>query len=1114
MSARMLALMLAATSITVVSTSSPAQATTLTASNGAGLRAAIDQANSDSTVDLIEVTATNVVLGAGGDVCNDPPFGIDLDDANASGDLDFTGSQDLTIRGTASDRSYLIQNCADRVIDHHGSGTLTLEHLRMEGTIPSVPIGSGADPADYSGGSVRSVGGSLDIVDSLFQNSAAGSADASISGFGSAQTPGSGGAIHAEGDITVSDSEFIDNVAGRGGDGDASIAATHGGSGGAIHAPVGTLTVTDTSFSGNQAGNGGNSDDLPAAHGGPGGAIHGNIVMLDGVSFYLERAGTGGDSDDNRGGDGGGGGAVRAETSVSATRTSFNTVLAGYGGTGNADGGAVTPGSQGVGGPGGNGGAISAPHVDLDASFITEGYAGFGGTSTSDQGGEGGDGGGIFAVSVSVTDSEIEGSFAGDGGYNAPASPTANGGNGGDGGAVAAQVSIASSGSYFESNEAGIGGTGTSGGLGGDGGAFAGASGSTVTMTIVDSVFDDNGSGSGGVGSGDVRNAAGRGGAVFNNNNANRAVDVTNSTFVRNRIGDGPDSVSTGSAIAANNMTLTLTTVTDNVGTHALEWTGTGLAGFDFITASVIGDNVGGNCAPSTAPRQFFTQSGGYNVEDGDSCGFDAATDLVDQADLGLDPISAGPSPIVDPGLDPDGVGRVPTVDGLLDGLIPVATCISGFRLDVVTTDQWANLRPGGAGCEPGALEIGVPADPDPDPDPDPAGQLDDAARFVPVAPVRLFDTRDDEPAAGPKGLVAPDSSIDVQITGVGGVPNDAVAVVMNVAAINATNGGFVTIWATGQPQPLAATHNLTAPGQTRPNLVTVPIGAGGKVSIYTQRGAHFAGDVAGYYDDVDVATSAGRVVSVQPARLFDTRPTETESPGPKGVLGAGDTIDVQVTGVAGVPPTGVSAVVMNLAGINATGKGFVTAFPAGDDRPLAAVLNLNAAGETNSNLVMLPVGADGKVSLYSSGGTHLSGDVTAYVTDSSAGAGTLGLFVPLDPTRAFDTRPSETDSAGPKGFVAADSSIDGGLGIEVGIPSTASGAVLNVAGVAAAGKGFVTGYPAGTERPLSATLNLAGAGDVRPNAAILPIGTGDDISFYSQSGTHLVVDTSGYFLG
>ena len=42
----------------------------------------------------------------------------------------------------------------------------------------------------------------------------------------------------------------------------------------------------------------------------------------------------------------------------------------------------------------------------------------------------------------------------------------------------------------------------------------------------------------------------------------------------------------------------------------------------------------------------------------------------------------------------------------------------------------------------------------------------------------------------------------------------------------------------------------LEGAGATAPNQVTVPLGAGGKVSFYTLSGTHLIADLAGYYTE------------------------------------------------------------------------------------------------------------------------------------------------------------------------------------------------------------------------------------------------------------------------
>lgn len=86
------------------------------------------------------------------------------------------------------------------------------------------------------------------------------------------------------------------------------------------------------------------------------------------------------------------------------------------------------------------------------------------------------------------------------------------------------------------------------------------------------------------------------------------------------------------------------------------------------------------------------------------------------------------------------------------------------------------------------------------------------------------------------------------------------------------------------------------------------------------------------------------------------------------------------VLGEAGVPSEGVSAVVLNLTGTEAAAAGFVTAWPDGLPKPLASNLNLTGPGDTSANLVIVPVGAGGKVRFFSQSGAHLLADVFGYL--------------------------------------------------------------------------------------------------------------------------------------
>jgi hypothetical protein len=120
-------------------------------------------------------------------------------------------------------------------------------------------------------------------------------------------------------------------------------------------------------------------------------------------------------------------------------------------------------------------------------------------------------------------------------------------------------------------------------------------------------------------------------------------------------------------------------------------------------------------------------------------------------------------------------------------------------------------------------------------------------ARYHPLAPARVLDTRFGTGA--PTAPLAGGTPLTVQVTGRGGVPATGVtAVILNVIAVDPAVGGFLTVWPTGDPLPLASNLNF-ATGQTVPNLVVAKVGAGGKVSIYNGGGTtHLVADVAGWY--------------------------------------------------------------------------------------------------------------------------------------------------------------------------------------------------------------------------------------------------------------------------
>ncbi len=390
-----------------------------------------------------------------------------------------------------------------------------------------------------------------------------------------------------------------------------------------------------------------------------------------------------------------------------------------------------------------------------------------------------------------------------------------------------------------------------------------------------------------------------------------------------------------------------------------------------------------------------------------------------------------------------------------------------------------------------------------------PVGAPAGATRFVPLPPSRLLDTRIATDITGGAALVA-GQGIDVQVAGRGGVPATGVAaVVLNVTAAQATAPGFVTVWPFQQPKPTVSNLNVTAAQQNIANLVTVRLGADGKVSMYSQSGTHLVVDVAGYYVPVAGAMRGGRFVPLAPSRILDTRSAigvSSTLPVP-----ANGTLDLNVAGFGGVPATGVSAVVLNVTAAEALAPGFVTVWPAGRARPTSSSLNVTAVGQDIANLVIVPLGAAGKVSLYTQAGTHMVADVEGWFGDDTQDLSTAGLFEPLAPARVLDTRSAVGISTTTP--VAADHAITLSVSGVGGVPNAAVAAVvLNVTAADATAVGFVTVWPADKPQPTASNLNVTFAGQNIPNLAEVAVSPAGSVSIYSQAGTHLVVDVSGYY--
>jgi len=262
---------------------------------------------------------------------------------------------------------------------------------------------------------------------------------------------------------------------------------------------------------------------------------------------------------------------------------------------------------------------------------------------------------------------------------------------------------------------------------------------------------------------------------------------------------------------------------------------------------------------------------------------------------------------------------------------------------------------------------------------------------FTSTSPNRICDTR----AAGsgvasnrcntPHAMpITAGGTLTFNVNGSGSpVPGTGVsAVVFNLTAIDPTVRTVLTAFAGGTTRPTASNVNLEA-HTALPNRVIVPVTCSGgncSVSIWNSVGTvNVAVDVDGWF-----TTSSGTQFSaLTPARICNTQFGNPSDGGQttgcaKATIAAGHVLNIDVTGIDGVPLSAV-AVVVNVTAVNATKATFVTVYPGTSSLPTASDLNV-ASGNPVPNLVVAQVGTDGTINLFNDlGNVNLIVDVLGY---------------------------------------------------------------------------------------------------------------------------------------
>jgi hypothetical protein len=256
------------------------------------------------------------------------------------------------------------------------------------------------------------------------------------------------------------------------------------------------------------------------------------------------------------------------------------------------------------------------------------------------------------------------------------------------------------------------------------------------------------------------------------------------------------------------------------------------------------------------------------------------------------------------------------------------------------------------------------------------------------VSPRRLMDTRTGLGGATPKA----NATVDLQVTGRGGVPADGVAAALvNVTAAYPQQSGHLAAFPTGESRyqtPLPGLDSSRAsllnfaPRTAVPNFAVAKLGRGGKITIRNaSRGSTpVVVDVVGY---VLAGTPAlrGAYAAFSPRRIADTRPSAP--------LGPRDVRQLDLTdpsyGYLGIP-TDAEAYALTVTAVGSTAASYLTV---GSPRFPPTTSNvMHRPGLVPAGSVLAEA-----ISIYNHAGTvHAVTDLSGYFLgrDGASGVGVL----------------------------------------------------------------------------------------------------------------------------
>ena len=207
---------------------------------------------------------------------------------------------------------------------------------------------------------------------------------------------------------------------------------------------------------------------------------------------------------------------------------------------------------------------------------------------------------------------------------------------------------------------------------------------------------------------------------------------------------------------------------------------------------------------------------------------------------------------------------------------------------------------------------------------------------------------------------------------------------------------GYLSMWASGQPQPLVST--LNSDGRVKANAAIVPAGTNGGVSVFVTDSTQVILDIDGYFAPAGTA-SALAFYPVTPCRAVDTRNAAGALGGPSLAAGASRNFPLPSSN-CNLPATAV-AYSLNVTSVPQGPLNYLSLWPSGQSQPLVSTLNA-PTGTVTANAAIVPAGSGGAVSVYVTNASDIVLDVDGYF--AAPGAGGLSVYT-TTPCRVLDMR-------------------------------------------------------------------------------------------------------------